>query len=78
LEARVILACVMRRYDFVNVEVGETETDKKGRPIVDEKGRYRTKSELLSVSGAWMTAYLKTTLTRDRPWRSLQNLLTRL
>lgn len=56
LEARVILACVMRRYDFVKVGVGEIETDEKGKPIVDEKGKYRTKSELLSVSGARMTA----------------------
>jgi cytochrome P450 len=52
LEARVILACVMRRYDFVKIGVGETETDENGKPIVDEKGKYRTKSELLSVSGS--------------------------
>jgi cytochrome P450 len=51
LEARVILACVMRRYDFVKIGVGEVETDEKGQPIVDEKGKYKTKSELISVSG---------------------------
>ena len=50
LEARVIMACVMRRYDFVKVGVGEVETDEKGQPLVDEKGKFRTKSELLSVS----------------------------
>jgi cytochrome P450 len=50
LEARVILACVMRRYDFVKVGVGEVDTDETGKPIVDESGRYRTKSELISVS----------------------------
>jgi cytochrome P450 len=49
LEARVILACVMRRYDFVKVGEGEVETDEKGLPIVDERGKYRTKSELLNT-----------------------------
>lgn len=52
LEARVILACVMRRYDFVKVGVGEVVTDEKGQPVVDEKGKYKTKSELISVSRA--------------------------
>lgn len=51
LEARVILACVMRRYDFVKVGLGEVETDEKGQPMLDEKRRYRTKGEVLSVSG---------------------------
>lgn len=50
LEARVILACVMRRYDFVKVGVGEVETDEKGQPVMDESGRCKTKSELISVS----------------------------
>lgn len=50
LEARVILACVMRRYDFVKVGVGEVEVDEKGQPVVDEKGKYKTTSELFSVS----------------------------
>ncbi|KAF3041450.1 hypothetical protein E8E11_002253 [Didymella keratinophila] len=49
LEARVILACVMRRYDFVKVGVGEVDTDKTGKPIVVESGRYKTKSELIST-----------------------------
>ena len=50
LEARVILTFVMRRYDFVKVGVGEVERDEKGQPIIDETGRYKTKSELISVS----------------------------
>ncbi|KAL1645613.1 hypothetical protein SLS61_008173 [Didymella pomorum] len=49
LEARVILACVMRRYDFVKVGVGEVDTDDTGKPMVDESGRYKTKSELIST-----------------------------
>lgn len=51
LEARVILACTLRRYDFVKVGLGEVETDEKGQPIMGEKGRYKTKSEVISVSG---------------------------
>jgi cytochrome P450 len=50
MEARVILACTMRRYDFIKVGRGEVERDEKGQPIVDEKGKYRTRSELISVS----------------------------
>lgn len=50
IEARVILACVARRYDFVKVGQGEFELDEKGRPILDEKGFYRTKSTLFNVS----------------------------
>jgi hypothetical protein len=50
MEARVILACVMRRYDFVKVGLGEVETDEAGRPVMDQKGKYKTKSELINVS----------------------------
>jgi len=50
LEARVILACVMRRYDFVKVGAGEVEFNEKGQPIVDETGKFKTKSELFNVS----------------------------
>jgi cytochrome P450 len=49
MEARVILACVIRKYDFVKVGLGEVERDEAGDPIMDEKGRYKTKSELISV-----------------------------
>lgn len=51
IEARVILACVVRRYDFVKVGLGEIQTDDKGKPIIDGKGKYKTKSELVSVCG---------------------------
>jgi cytochrome P450 len=49
LEVRVILACVIRRYDFIKVGAGEVEVDEQGKPIVDEKGVYKTKSELFNV-----------------------------
>jgi hypothetical protein len=45
----VILACVMRRYNFIKVGAGEIELDEKGNPIVDDKGKCRTKSELFNV-----------------------------
>jgi cytochrome P450 len=50
MEARVILACVMRRYDFVKVGLGEVETDEAGQPVMDQTGKYKTKSELINVS----------------------------
>jgi cytochrome P450 len=50
VEARVILACVMRRYDFIKVGAGEVELDKKGRPVLDANGAYKTRSEMFNVS----------------------------
>lgn len=40
----------MRRYDFVKVGLGEIETDKAGQPIMDQMGKYKTKSKLINVS----------------------------
>lgn len=54
IEARVILACTMRRYDFVKVGQGELDLGKDGKPVVDEKGKYKTKSELWSVSAFFL------------------------
>ncbi|KAJ0118801.1 cytochrome p450 [Diaporthe amygdali] len=48
IEAKVILACAARRYDFQKVGLGELELDSRGKPILDEKGYYRTKSELFN------------------------------
>ncbi|KAJ8106096.1 hypothetical protein OPT61_g9768 [Boeremia exigua] len=67
LEARVILACVMRRYDFTKVGVGEVWKDENGQPVVDDKGKYKTKSELIStmsvtskpIDGTRMTVKLR-------------------
>ncbi|RAR00376.1 chitin synthase [Stemphylium lycopersici] len=48
IEARVILACLMRRYDFVKVGLGEVHVDDKGGRVVDDKGKLKTKSELIN------------------------------
>lgn len=50
LEARVILSCVMRRFEFEKVGMGEMRRDEKGVPIVDAKGKCKVSEELLSVS----------------------------
>lgn len=50
IEAKVILACAARRYDFQKVGLGELDLDSEGRHILDDKGYYRTKSELFNVS----------------------------
>lgn len=50
MEARLILACTARQYDFVKVGQGELEVDEKtGKPILDEKGYAKTKSTLFTV-----------------------------
>ncbi|GAB1313761.1 hypothetical protein MFIFM68171_03971 [Madurella fahalii] len=49
IEARVIVAAVARRYDFVKVGLGELELNEKGQPVVNEKGQYKTKSELYNT-----------------------------
>ena len=50
LEARVILASVARRYDFVKVGAGEVRLNERGEPVLNEKGQYEVKSELFNVS----------------------------
>lgn len=50
LEARVILACTVRRYDFTKVGTGEVDLNEKRQPVLDDKGRYKLKSELFNVS----------------------------
>lgn len=49
LEVRIILACVARYFEFVKVGQGELDLDEKGLPQLDEKGYYKTKSEMFST-----------------------------
>ncbi|KAG8161305.1 hypothetical protein KVR01_009569 [Diaporthe batatas] len=48
IEARVILACAVRRYDFQKTGIGELDSDSDGKPILDDKGYYRAKTELFN------------------------------
>lgn len=63
IEAKVILACAARRYDFQKVGLGELDLDSDGKPILDDKGYYRTKSELFNVSPSAISC---STLSRSR------------
>ncbi|KAI8954382.1 cytochrome P450 [Xylaria longipes] len=46
LEARLVVALIARRYDFVKVGLGELDLDRAGKPILDENGRYKVASEM--------------------------------
>ncbi|KAB5531389.1 cytochrome P450 [Coniochaeta sp. 2T2.1] len=50
IEARVILACAVRRYDFAKVGLGQLDLDANGKPKLNAKGEYEVKSELYRVS----------------------------
>lgn len=71
IEARVIVAAVARRYDFVKVGLGELALDEKGQAVVDEKGQYRTRSELYNVSSVCRSGSRPTRVltARSRPNR---------
>ena len=56
LEARVILACAVRRYDFVKVGLGAVARNDRGEPTVDAQGRYEVESPLYNVSGNYFLA----------------------
>jgi cytochrome P450 len=49
IEARLILASVVRRYDFAKVGLGEFAMDENGQPALDSHGQYETKSKLYNV-----------------------------
>jgi cytochrome P450 len=51
IEARVILACAARRYDFTKVGLGELALDANGNPRLNAKGEYEVKSKMYNVSG---------------------------
>ncbi|ROV87638.1 hypothetical protein VMCG_10626 [Cytospora schulzeri] len=49
IEARVIIAMLASRYEFVKVGLGEMALDEDGQPMVDDKGRFEAKTELYST-----------------------------
>ncbi|KAJ5188320.1 cytochrome P450 [Penicillium cf. griseofulvum] len=46
IEARVILASMVRQYDFVKVGLGEIKLNESGEPVVNPTGQYEVKSTL--------------------------------
>lgn len=49
LEARVILACTVRRYDFEKVGLGAITRDSTGLPVVASNGQYEVKNEVFNT-----------------------------
>jgi len=49
IEARVILASVVGKYVFEKVGLGEAARDEKGNPIVNEKGQYKSNTQLYNT-----------------------------
>ncbi|KAE8381227.1 cytochrome P450 monooxygenase [Aspergillus bertholletiae] len=49
IEARVILACAARKYDFFKVGLGETMVDASGAPILHENGQYRAVEDVYNT-----------------------------
>ena len=50
IEARVIIAVVVRQYDFTKVGLGEVALDEKGLPTLDNDGQFEVKSHLYTAS----------------------------
>jgi cytochrome P450 len=49
LEAKIVLACTLRRFDFVKVGLGKIMRDSHGEPVMGEFGQYAVKEELFNV-----------------------------
>ncbi|KAH8901898.1 cytochrome P450 [Coniochaeta sp. PMI_546] len=49
IEARVILACAVRRYDFTKVGLGELDLDANGHPKLNAKGAYEVKTKVYNT-----------------------------
>ncbi|KAL2810534.1 cytochrome P450 [Aspergillus granulosus] len=49
LEARVVLACTLRRFNFAKVGLGEVVRDTKGDPVIGEFGAFEVREELFNI-----------------------------
>jgi cytochrome P450 len=49
LEAKIVLAGTLRRFDFVKVGLGEIMRDSQGTPIMGDFGQFAVKEELFNV-----------------------------
>ena len=50
IEARVMIALVVRRFDFTKIGIGSTALTTDGEPEMDEFGQHKTTSEMYMVS----------------------------
>ena len=50
IEARVILASVVRQYDFIKVGLGEIKLNESDGPVMNSCGQFEVKSKLYNVS----------------------------
>src|SRR5262249_1033040 len=50
IEARIIIAMLVYRYEFIKVGLGEVDLGENGQPTVNANGQFNVKSELYSVS----------------------------
>lgn len=75
LEARVILACAVRRYEFIKVGLGEIVMQ-GGRPVEDANGQYQAKGKLFNVRSLQKLT-VRPMLTVSRQGKSLRSQLIR-
>jgi cytochrome P450 len=68
IEALVILASAVRRYDWEKVGLGAFKCDDSGAPIIKSNGQYDVDSELYSVSCFEFSIFVHL-LTMSRLWR---------
>ncbi|KAI1095024.1 cytochrome P450 [Rostrohypoxylon terebratum] len=48
IEARIMIAMLVCRYDFIKVGLGEVDVEENGQPTVNGSGQFKVKSELYS------------------------------
>lgn len=48
--ARIIIALLVRQFDFLKVGLGETDFDQNGQPAIEDTRQIKVKSEMYSVS----------------------------
>ena len=67
IEARLTLALVVRRYNFVKVGLGVIRTDETGQPVPSSYWQYEVKSKLYNASPVMVDLFLD--LLTDHPSR---------
>jgi len=58
MEAKVLIACVVRRYEFIKVGIGAMKRNAKGERILGEDGYFETEGEALYSVSFWSIQFL--------------------